>query len=61
MIRLFVSLLCVLVAVHIDSFTMYGGVGGGGNAWMKIMGIGGDQVQKRQAQKGKKDVDKVGG
>jgi hypothetical protein len=40
-----------------NSSTMYGGGGGGGNAWMKIMGIGGDQVQKRQAQKGKKDVD----
>ena len=37
---------------------MYGGgAAGGGNAWMKIMGIGGDQVQKRQAQKGKKDAD----
>ena len=27
---------------------MYGGMGGGGNAWMKIMGIGGENAQKRQ-------------
>jgi len=41
-----------------NSNKMYGGgAAGGGNAWMKIMGIGGDQVQKRQAQKGKKDAD----
>ena len=36
---------------------MYGGGGGGGNAWMKIMGIGGDQAMIRQAEKGKKDAD----
>jgi len=52
---------CCVALPQIYSLIMYGGVGGGGNAWMKIMGIGGDQAQKRQAQKGKKDVDKVGG
>ena len=31
---------------------MYGGMGGGGNAWMKIMGIG-DGAQKRGKSKGK--------
>ena len=37
---------------------MYGGMGGGGNAWMKIMGIGGENAQKRQKGKGKgKDGD----
>jgi hypothetical protein len=30
-----------------------GGMGGGGNAWMKIMGIDGDKVGKRQVAKEK--------
>lgn len=34
---------------------MYGGMGGGGNAWMKIMGIG-DGNKKRQKGKGEKDT-----
>ena len=32
---------------------MYGGMGGGGNAWMKIMGISGAEVSKRNAAKEK--------
>ena len=42
-----------------SSSKMYGGMGGGGNAWMKIMGIGGDNAKNRQKQKGKKDGDKT--
>lgn len=51
-----------LVDSLLSLIDMYGGMGGGGNAWMKIMGISGDQVGKRQAakEKGKqgKDSDK---
>ena len=32
---------------------MYGGMGGGGNAWMKIMGINSSEIGKRQAAKEK--------
>ena len=40
---------------------MYGGMGGGGNAWMKIMGINSSEIGKRQAAKEKgKGVDKDG-
>jgi hypothetical protein len=28
--------------------TMYGGMGGGGNAWMKIMGIGDQKKRKKE-------------
>ena len=32
---------------------MYGGMGGGGNAWMKIMGIGdGDAKNRNKKKKG---------
>ena len=34
---------------------MYGGMGGGGNAWMKIMGINSSEVGKRAAKKEGKD------
>ena len=46
---------------------MYGGMGsGGGNAWMKIMGIDQDKVQKRQIgkekeMKAKKDTGSIVG
>ena len=33
---------------------MYGGMGGGGNAWMKIMGIG-DQKRGKKEKKGADD------
>ena len=37
---------------------MYGGMGGGGNAWMKIMGIGdGQRGKKGKGKKGKTDKD----
>ena len=36
-----------------DQATMYGGMGGGGNAWMKIMGISSAEVSKRNAAKEK--------
>ena len=42
---------------------MYGGMGGGGNAWMKIMGINSGDVGKRAAakEKGKgKDGERTG-
>ena len=32
---------------------MYSGMGGGGNAWMKIMGISNENVKNRQKGKGK--------
>ena len=37
---------------------MYGGMGasGGGNAWMKIMGIDQDKVAKRQIEKEKNNT-----
>ena len=34
---------------------MYGGMGGGGNAWMKIMGIGDGDAKNRNKKKGKGD------
>ena len=45
---------------------MYGGMGGGGNAWMKIMGINSSEIGKRQAAKekgkgGDKDGNKIPG
>ena len=41
---------------------MYGGMGGGGNAWMKIRGINSSEVGKRQAAKDKaKGKDGLGG
>ena len=36
---------------------MYGGMGGGGNAWMKIMGIGDQKRTKGKKGKGGKDED----
>ena len=39
---------------------MYGGMGGGGNAWMKIMGIG-DQKRGKQKKEGKNTDDKLVG
>jgi hypothetical protein len=39
---------------------MYGGMGGGGNAWMKIMGINSSEIGKRQAKKEKGKLDKDG-
>ena len=37
---------------------MYDGMGGGGNAWMKIMGIGdGQRGKKGKGKKGKTDKD----
>ena len=30
-------------------------MGGGGNAWMKIMGIGGEDAKNRNKKKGKGD------
>ena len=38
---------------------MYGGMGGGGNAWMKIMGINSSEVGKRNAKKDGKDKDGI--
>ena len=35
---------------------MYGGMGGGGNAWMKIMGIG-DQKRGKQKKGGDKNAE----
>ena len=39
---------------------MYGGMGGGGNAWMKIMGIGDQKRGKKKGDKNNPDDKTVG-
>lgn len=39
---------------------MYGGMGGGGNAWMKIMGIGDGAQKRKKGKKGDKEDNMLG-
>ena len=45
--------------MYYSPITMYGGMGGGGNAWMKIMGIG-DNQKRKKGKKGDKEDNMLG-
>lgn len=46
--------------MYYSPITMYGGMGGGGNAWMKIMGIGDGAQKRKKGKKGDKEDNMLG-